>query len=327
MIPRLTSPRKVSPVSTREESQHLPPSAASLSRARPRPSQGGLKGDAALAVGDRLCDPGGAHPHRHPRRADAGPGRAGISGRPDPLALGDHAVREPGDSLRPDLRDRPRLLGIQDARALGPGLRASPGADPDGAPGPLAAVDPAWRPPRGPRRRVADARACPGVARAAVRPWAAAGPSAAAALQRVAPPALGALRAWRRRALRRGRGRDPSDHRCAPGRILDQRQRLSGQRAAILARRRHSLGRPAVPPLLRAARPVLQLRGRERVSPRPGGAGALPLARGAGALRRRPGLHEPAVLRGQERRLDHLPLGRLARRRPTPGARCGLCSG
>ncbi len=76
--------------------------------------------------------------------------------------------------------------------------------------------------------------------------------------------------------------------------------------------------RPAVSPLLRAARPAVEPVGCRRAAARPGRTGAVPLTLGVGAVRRRPGVYESAVLHRQERRIDHLPLGRLA----TGGGRC-----
>ena len=211
---------------------------------------------------------------------------------------------------------------------LGPVLRDSAGAPPDRVPGPLAAVDPAWGSRRGPHGRMADARACPRDARSPIRPRTASGPAQAAALQRIASLALAAVRAWRRRALCPGRGRDRAGHRRALGRILEQRQRRCHQRPAILAGRGRSFRRPAVSRLLRAARPSVQHLGGRRASPRSSGAGAVPRARGLGPIRRRPGVYEPAVLHRQERRLDHLPLGRLAsQQRPMRAGRCGPSSG
>ena len=196
---RPTSPRKVSLVSATEESQPLPPSGL------PRASAGvtgRLKRDAALAVATgfaiqavliltgtlvaRMLGPDG---RGYLAALILWPwvitlfGNLGI-----PSALTYAIARDSSAS--------------QDARALGPGLRASPGAAPDGAPGPLAAGDPAWRPSRGPRRRMADARRLSRRCSRSNTAWGCCRAISAAALQRVAPLALGALRAWRRRALR-----------------------------------------------------------------------------------------------------------------------------
>ena len=86
--------------------------------------------------------------------------------------------------------------------------------------------------------------------------------------------------------------------------------------------------RPAVPRLLRAARPVVQHLGSRRASPDQVVLALFLSPADLGLYVVGPGVYEPALLHRQERRPDHLPLGRLgAGEGPTRAGRCGRSSG
>ena len=256
-------------------------------------------------------------------RADAGTSRRLILW---PLVI--TQLGEPGDPLGSHVLGRARSVDLEGARPTGPLLRHAPGAAPHRFPGALAPADPARGPCRGSDRRLAHPRPRAGDARPAVRPGPAPGTSAPSPLQRAASAPLGPLCDRRRRSLRGRRSRDRADRRGTPRGILGERKHGAHLRDPVLPWRRAPNRGTPVPGLLRAAGAPVQLLGRRRASPGPGGAGAVPLAVGSRPLRRRAGVHEPPLLHRQERRPDHLPVGRVAhgRRRMRAGP-CGRSCG
>ena len=134
-------------------------------------------------------------------------------------------------------------------------------------------------PTRGPGGGMADPGSRPGDARPAVRPWAAAGPSRLRLFNglRLLPWALYAIGVATLFVA--------GDHAIEPivGALVAAFL-ISGT-ACLLCGLRFSRGdgprfrRPAVSPLLRAARPAVEPLGRRRAAARPGRAGAVPLAR------------------------------------------------
>ena len=264
---------------------------------------------------DGLRDPGGAGGHRARFSRGCWARRTRVSRRADPLAARDHPAGEPGDPLGAHLLDRPRSSASKALARLGLSF-ALPQALL------LIVFQALWLllilhgdPARGPGRPAGSPwPSSPAMLAQQYGLAPAPGTSPASALQRAAPAALGCCT----------RSASPTlfvagDHAIVPivGALLAAFW-ISGSTCAASCGLRFSRGarapyrRPPVSRLLRAARPAVELLRGRRASARPGGAGAVPLALGARPLRRRAGVHEPALLHRQERRADHLPVGRVA---------------